>query len=159
MEASTTTLLLLLAMSTSNVSNDDVNNKLMESSTITDNNIGEWYDCKWRVDASKNNLKMKLSIGRGECPVHVFINGPVQHSLHSFSLFISFRSGTEWVGGVIKFIKSRRSAAQFVFWVWTLCVCSKWIVKGVFDYKISGKGTILVVCWTCRICVWNKLTG
>ena len=42
MEASTTTLILLLlaiAMSTYNVSNDDVNNKLME--TITDNNIGE----------------------------------------------------------------------------------------------------------------------
>jgi hypothetical protein len=36
MEASTTTLLLLLAMSTSNVSN-----KLMESSTITDNKIEE----------------------------------------------------------------------------------------------------------------------
>ena len=48
MEASTTTLLLLLAMSTSNVSNDDVNNKLMESSTITDNNIGKlsWENIK-----------------------------------------------------------------------------------------------------------------
>ena len=145
MEASTTTLLLLLAMSTSNVSNDDVNNKLMETNS--------WYI------KQLNNLKMKLSIGRTECPVHDFINGPVQHSLHSFSLFISFRSGTEWVRGVIKFLKSRRSAAQFVFWVWTLCVCSKWIVKGVLYYKISGKGTILVVCWTCRICVWNKLTG
>ena len=48
MEAITTTLLLLLAMSTSNVSNDDVNNKLMESSTITDNNIGKlsWENIK-----------------------------------------------------------------------------------------------------------------
>jgi len=149
MEASTTTLifLLLLAMSTSNVSNDDVNKKVME--TITDNNIGEWsywkYDCKWIVDTSMNNLKMKLSIGRGECPVHVFINGPVQHSLHSFSLFISFRSGTEWVEVVIEFIKSSGSAAQFFLWVWTLCVGSKWIVKGVSYYQISRKGTILVV--------------
>jgi len=42
-----------------------------------------------------NKTKNKAIDRQGRVPVHVSINGPAQHSLHSFSLFlfISFRSG------------------------------------------------------------------
>ena len=34
-----------------------------------------------------NKTKNKAIDRQGRVPVHVFINGPVQHSLHSFSLY------------------------------------------------------------------------
>jgi hypothetical protein len=77
---------------------------------------------------------MKLSIGRAECPVHVFINGPV-------FLFIYILSVWDRMGrGVIKFIKSKGSAALFVF-VFGLCV---WVqselqrVCSVKKYQVMG---------------------